>query len=291
MSDVRTIPALTFRTALGLGRVSNLPTVWSDVLAGIVIAGGSVAVPQAAIALIALSLLYTGGMFLNDAFDRDFDRAHRPERPIPSGRTSARTVFLAGFAQLALGVALLAACGIWAGVSGAALAAVIVVYDAWHKGNPASPVLMGCCRLLAYVCAAAAVVQGVPDLVWICGLVCLCYLIGLTFIAKQETLQRIGNLWPLAFLVAPLIYGIAKSQGHPLAWVLTIALGAWAAVFLLRLLRLGKPAIPRTVISLIAGISLVDAVFAAAQGTDGVAALAVASFALTLALQRWVSGT
>jgi len=291
MSGIRTIPALNFRTAVGLGRVSNLPTVWSNALAGIVIAGGSVAVPQAAIVLIALSLLYSAGMFLNDAFDREFDRAHRPERPIPAGQATARAVFLAGFAQLALGVALLAACGVWAGVSGAALAAVIVIYDAWHKGNPASPILMGCCRLLAYVCAAAAVVQGVPDLVWICGLVCLCYLIGLTYIAKQETLQRIGNLWPLVFLVAPLIYGIAMSRGHPLAWILTVALAVWVAVFVLRLLRLGKPAIPRTVISLIAGISLVDALFAAGQGANGVAALAVASFALTLALQRWVSGT
>jgi hypothetical protein len=291
MSSVRAIPDLNLRTAVGLGRVSNLPTVWSNALAGIVLAGGSVAVPRAAIVLIALSLLYTAGMFLNDAFDREFDRVHRPERPIPSGQTTARAVFVAGFAQLALGVVLLAACGIRAGASGVALAAVIVTYDAWHKGNPASPILMGCCRLLAYVCAAAAVAQDVPSSVVIAGLVCLCYLIGLTYIAKQETLQRIGNLWPLLFLVAPLIYGIVMSPGHPLAWILSAALTVWAAVFVLRLLRLGRPAIPRTVISLIAGISLVDALFAAAQHANGVAALAVAAFALTLALQRWVPGT
>ena len=55
MSSVRTIPALNFRTAVGLGRVSNLPTVWSNALAGIVLAGGSVEVPQTAIVLVALS--------------------------------------------------------------------------------------------------------------------------------------------------------------------------------------------------------------------------------------------
>ena len=282
---------MNFRTAVALGRVSNLPTVWSNALAGIVLASGSIAVPRAAAVLIALSLLYTAGMFLNDAFDREFDRVHRPERPIPSGETNARAVFMAGFAQLVLGAALLAACGAWAAASGVALAALIVLYDAWHKGNPASPILMGCCRLLAYVCAAAAVAQGVAGPVWIAALVCFSYLIGLTYIAKQETLQRMGNLWPILFLAAPLIYGIAMSSGHPIAWILTIAFTVWVAFFILRLLRLGRPAIPRTVISLIAGISLVDALFAATQDASGVAALAVAAFVMNLALQRWVSGT
>lgn len=282
---------MKFRTALALGRVSNLPTVWSNGLAGIVLVGGSLSGPATAAVLVGLTLFYVAGMFLNDAFDRDFDRMHRPERPIPSVQTTVRAVFIAGFAQLALGAALLAVCGYWAAASGVGLAAVIVLYDAWHKGNPASPLLMGCCRLLAYVCAAAAVAQTVTAPVWIAALVCFSYLIGLTYIAKQETLQRMGNLWPILFLVAPLIYGIAMSPGHPLAWAITVALGVWATYFVVHLLRVGRPAIPRTVISLIAGISLVDALFAAACDANGVAVLAIAAFAMTLALQRWVSGT
>lgn len=282
---------MNFNIALALGRVSNLPTVWSNALAGIVLAGSSIAPLPTVAALLGLSLLYTAGMFLNDAFDRDFDRVHRPGRPIPSGQISARTVFVAGFGQLLLGVAVLAFCGAWAAASAAALAAVIVVYDAWHKGNPASPALMGCCRLLAYACAAAAVAQVVATPVWIAALVCFAYLIGLTYIAKQETLQRMGNLWPLLFLVAPLIYGVVVSPGHPLAWVITIALAIWISVFVVRLVRLGKPAIPGTVISLIAGISLVDALFAAGHGANVVVMLAIAAFALTLGLQRWVAGT
>jgi hypothetical protein len=282
---------MKFSTALALGRVSNLPTVWSNALAGIVLAGGSIAAPQAAAALIGLSLLYIAGMFLNDAFDRDFDRRHRPERPIPSGRVTGQAVFTAGFAQLILGAGVLAACGAPAGSAGVALAAVIVLYDAWHKGNPASPALMACCRLLAYLCAAAAVVQTVPGQVWFAAMVCFSYLIGLTYIAKQETLHRIGSLWPLVFLAAPLVYGAALAPGHPLVVALTLLLLVWVGALVLRLLKQGRPAIPGTVVGLIAGISLVDALFAAAGDAPGVAALAVVAFGLTLCLQRWVAGT
>ena len=43
--------------------------------------------------MVALSLFYVGGMFLNDAFDREFDARSRPDRPIPSGQISGTSVF------------------------------------------------------------------------------------------------------------------------------------------------------------------------------------------------------
>ena len=61
--------------------------------------------------LVALSLFYVGGMYLNDAFDAGIDAVERPERPIPSGQVSAETVFAAGFGMLALGLAVL----LWVG--------------------------------------------------------------------------------------------------------------------------------------------------------------------------------
>ena len=91
--------------ALRLSRISNLPTVWTNVGVGALLAGGSLADPRLPLLMLALSLFYTGGMFLNDAFDREFDAQHRPERPIPSGQVSARQVFSFGFGMLALGMA------------------------------------------------------------------------------------------------------------------------------------------------------------------------------------------
>src|SRR5438552_468570 len=67
------------RTLLVLGRVSNLPTVWSNCLAAWLLAGGGLS-RRLGILCAAASLLYTGGMFLNDAFDVEFDRKYRTER-------------------------------------------------------------------------------------------------------------------------------------------------------------------------------------------------------------------
>jgi hypothetical protein len=286
---------MSWQTALALGRISNLPTVWTNVLAGIVLAGGLVngdlPIREALAALAGMSLLYTAGMYLNDAFDREFDRQHRPERPIPSGKVSATLVFAVGFALLGGGVAMLALCSARAALAAAVLAAVIVLYDVWHKGNPASPLLMGACRLLAYVAAGLAVAPAVPEGLWIAALVSLCWLIGLTYVAKQETMTRVGNLWPLLFLAAPVVYGAIHAGDRPVVLVLTIGLAAWATSLVLKLVRRGKPAIPQVVVGLIAGISLVDAMFAATNGAMVIAVLAVAAFGLTLGLQRWVSGT
>ena len=50
-------------------------------------------------------------MFLNDAFDQEFDRQRRQERPIPSGKISAGLVWRFGFGQLLVGILLLLGCG------------------------------------------------------------------------------------------------------------------------------------------------------------------------------------
>ena len=76
--------ARQLRTLLVLGRVSNLPTVWSNCLAGWWLSGGG-NFWKLPLLLLGISALYTGGMFLNDAFDADFDRQRRASRPIPSG--------------------------------------------------------------------------------------------------------------------------------------------------------------------------------------------------------------
>ena len=77
------------RALLVLGRVSNLPTVWSNCLAAWWLAGGGT-VERLPFLLLGATLLYTGGMFLNDAFDADFDNQYRKERPIPDQTKNGR---------------------------------------------------------------------------------------------------------------------------------------------------------------------------------------------------------
>src|SRR5690242_14805754 len=95
-------PGGRLRVLLVLGRVSNLPTVWSNCLAAWTLAGSGT--PKKFMFLSAgATLLYTGGMFLNDAFDVEFDRQYRPERPIISGQISARSVWVIAAVLLLLG--------------------------------------------------------------------------------------------------------------------------------------------------------------------------------------------
>ena len=202
---------MNLAVALRLGRVSNLPTAWTNTLAGIVLAGGHVADPRTLLLIAALSLFYVAGMYLNDAYDAEIDARERPERPIPSGQVGAGTVLTAGFGMMALGLALLAwigygavaGTGLGPVMGGLGLGAAIVLYNRRHKDNPLSPVLMGICRVLVYVTAGLAVAPELPTPLWIGAFLLLCYLIGLTYVAKQETLGEVRNLWPLLFLGAP----------------------------------------------------------------------------------------
>ena len=290
-------PALS--VALKLGRISNLPTVWTNTLVGVTLAGGSALDPRLPLLLVALSLLYIGGMFLNDAFDREFDARSRPERPIPSGQVSAATVFGAGFGMLAIGVFVLVLAGAavtggtgWRpALAGTALGAAIVLYDAWHKNNPLSPVLMGVCRLLVYITAGVAISATLGMDLLIAAAMLLSYLIGLTYTAKREHLNELGSVWPLAALAVPVIYGAALAVSTPLVWPFLLLFTS-CIVYALRLLRRrARGDVPRAVVSLIAGISLLDAVILCAAGAPALAAVALAAFALTLAMQKLVSGT
>ena len=88
---------------LDLGRVANWPTVWSNCLAAWILAGAGFSaeetmglyelsgifsvhvqrlwIPLLLIPIAAATLLYIGGVALNDAFDANFDKEHRSERP------------------------------------------------------------------------------------------------------------------------------------------------------------------------------------------------------------------
>jgi 4-hydroxybenzoate polyprenyltransferase len=291
--------AASFSVVLKLGRISNLPTVWTNTLVGVTLAGGSVADPRLPLLLAALSLFYIGGMFLNDAFDREFDARSRPERPIPAGLVSAATVFSAGFGMLAAGVFLLVLTGVastagtgWRpAVAGVALGASIVLYDAWHKNNPLSPVLMGLCRLLVYLTAGLAISATLGTDLLVASLMLLSYLIGLTYTAKREHLNELGSIWPLSALAVPVIYGVFLAWSTPLVWLFVLPFSG-CIVYALRLLRRrARGDVPRAVVSLIAGISLLDAVILCGAGAPALAVVAVAAFALTLAMQKLVSGT
>ena len=279
-------------TLLKLGRVSNLPTVWTNVLAAAVLANGPWRSWRFAIVLVAMTLFYVGGMYLNDYFDRAFDAHERPERPIPAGEISAAAVAGVGYGMLALGVGLVAVTGPAAAVLGILLALVILGYDRLHKGNPRAPVVMGVCRALVYFGTAAALVGSVRTTVTVAAVALLAYVAGLTYVARQESLDRVGNLWPLLLLAAPLAVSPSALvvDGISMAVYLALAAAGGYAIYLL-VKRPMVGAVSRAVGVLIAGISLVDAAFLAGLGATVPAMIAAIGFIATLALQKFIAGT
>jgi UbiA prenyltransferase family len=283
---------VSFATLLRLGRVSNLPTVWTNVLAGTVLAGAEWESWRTGAVLLAMTLFYVGGMYLNDYFDRSVDARERPERPIPAGDIAPETVAAIGFGLLFAGVVLLFGLGVGAAISGVLLAVAIVGYDAFHKGNPLAPLVMGLCRALIYGTAAAAAVASVTGTVWLAALALLAYVAGLTYAARQENLDQVGNLWPLLLLAGPIVLALPAVYQGPIAFVLYLMLVGWTVygVYLLAK-RPMAGAVSRAVGFFIAGVSLVDAALLASAGAIPAALIATAGFAATLALQRSIAGT
>lgn len=288
-------PALLVR----MGRVSNLPTVVTNALAGLVLAG---AVPDGRVLIataIAAALLYVAGMVLNDVYDADIDARERPERPIPAGEVSRREATAYGYALLLAGVALAGASGMilaptpnpWPGIAAAITAALVVFYDLRHKGNPLAPLVMGLCRVGVYAIAGAWALPRPAPALWLGASLLCAYVLGLTHVARFENERAVVRAWPRIFLYAPLVWTLWRGWDSLFATAISVTLALWIARAI-DLVERGKPTHIRAgVVALIAGIALLDAAFLAAAGQDRLAMLALAGFMATLALQKQIAGT
>ena len=219
------------RAYLLLARVSNLPTIWTNVLAGTIVSGVAFVWADVGRLCLAISVLYTAGMFLNDAFDRAFDARDRPDRPIPAGDVSAREAFATGWILLAAGLLLVAAGGnpasfMW----GTVLAAAIVLYNYSHKHNPLGPIVMGVCRGLVYCVAAAS--SAVTPAVAAAATALMVYVAMLTWIAKH-----VGRspAWSIPIFIAGIsIVDAAVIAASGGGWLVWIALAGFPATLLMQ---------------------------------------------------------
>jgi hypothetical protein len=276
------------RDWLQLARVSNTPTVVSNTVAGAALVEGGAPAGDVAVVAVAMALFYTAGMVLNDVLDLAVDRRERPERPLPSGRVSVRAALFAAVGLLAAGEILLAILGWKPAVAGLGLVALIVLYDAWHKGNALSPVLMAACRAMVYVVAGLAIAGALGGELWGAAALLLVYVVGLTQVAKAEG-NGIAARWPVVAVLAPAVYW-AKELPDAAVALLIAAFLVWAGYALW--LVLARRRIGAGVVALIAGIAIYDALVVAGAGGGAVAvAVCAAAFAVTIALQTKIAGT
>ncbi|WP_157960349.1 UbiA family prenyltransferase [Marinimicrobium alkaliphilum] len=213
------------KTLLTLCRVSNLPTVWMNILCAAALAGALIDHPGGlALVLIAVSAFYAAGMSFNDYCDRHWDAERQPFRPIPSGRIGARTALRITLGLFALGfVCLYLAPHPRAPLAGAALVGVILLYDWLHKRHWATVGLMALTRLGVYLVAAVALTGEIPALVWLVGALQGLYTLAVTAVARWEN----HRIRPYPFPVIPwmiaamgLLDGLVLAIAlHP-AWLL-----------------------------------------------------------------------
>jgi hypothetical protein len=281
-----------FRTLLLLGRVSNLPTVWSNCFAGWWLSGGGNFWKLPPL-LLGVSALYTAGMFLNDAFDAEFDQQRRASRPIPAGKIPLETVWRFGWAWLGLGIFCLLFLGKVAALLALILALCILIYNAAHKVVTASPWLMGACRFWVYVIAGTTGAKGLNGWpVW-CGAALALYVVGLSYVARRESFRGPVPYWPLLLLMAPI--GLAllmdKDGAQKPALFVSVILALWMARSTRTIFQGGGINVGRVVSALLAGIVFVDWLAVAPQCPQWLGAAFIFLFGVTLLLQRFIPAT
>ena len=294
-----------FKALLLLGRVSNLPTIWSNCLASWLLAGGTLLettdLQRFSWLIVGTTLLYLAGMFLNDAFDVRFDKEHRTERPIPSGAISAKAVWVWGIIQMVIGLGCLVWIGPVVAVCAFALAGSVLWYDWIHKRITWSPLIMGLCRLSLYVLAGVVAAEsptaslGLP--VILSALALWGYIVGLSNIARHEATGGNVNSWPSWLLVLPLAIAFTLPGllvDGEVNWnrliIAACLYSLWVGRSLLFSFKVMIPQHGRTVSGLLAGIVLFDFMLAANQEIH-MGAVFLGLFALALLFQRYIPAT
>lgn len=277
---------MKLRDLLELCRMSNLPTVWSNVVAGFAIGLATSTVSASdgsyldelfknftsskwwldglllASQLIGISLIYCGGMVLNDFWDRSVDAKERPTRPIPSGRVKPWQAAAAAICLLLSGFIL---CGGWAApetigtakgwdqfgphlIGLTCLTLLVVLYNLIHQASAAGVVVMGLCRALAFITPALLFAHSPCD-------------------------TALNGIWILAPAAALLIYTVfisivARNEMKP----------NWFGG-------------PKTVMNMIAAMPLLDAMWLIVMGLWPASLFCVACAGMTKLAHRKVAGS
>lgn len=298
----------TLRALLILGRVSNLPTVWSNCLAGWFLGWGNfdfntLRKPGFALLILAATMFYIAGMLLNDACDVDWDRAHRPERPIPSGAIESRTVWCLGIGGLAIGMGIAGGLGKVTAIIGLLLMNCILIYNFIHKRTAWSVLFMGGCRALLVLLAGAMayaesgrklpflLCEEAGALTWAAAALAT-YVIGLSCMARAESQPDAVDWWPALLMISPVIPSILIHDGklRDNALLLCAVLSLWIFRNLRFAFAMNPRQVGRAVGGWLAGIVIVDMLAVAAAPREA-GAVFLALFILALLLQKKVPAT
>lgn len=281
---------------LETGRVSNLPTVWSNILLAYTLSSPILLVGHFLLFCLAGSLLYLGGCFLGDLRDVEFDRKHKPQRPIPAGVLQKNKVLWLTICFFFSSNALLA----WISpnresflLGAGCLNAVIICYALWHKKSPwlGLPLIAGCRLFLVLGIAVLGI--GVPEIsVFASAGAVAIYTCCFASVARSESSTKkisAPNLLKCLMLILPFVAFLdwQQAQQHLILFALFYLP---YLLWLLGAFRFIQKEKGRYVSQCLAGFALLDASLLAAQGSLN-ALLCLGLFALALFLQQFTPAT
>jgi 4-hydroxybenzoate polyprenyltransferase len=205
-------PSSKFRDWASMARLPNIPTVWSNVFTGWIFGLGSFysEANWFVWAFLMATMLYVGGTILNDWHDANYDRQHRPERPIPSGRVSRPWAGIVAALLLGLGAGLSFMLGMY-GISENCLfflLPLILLYTYVHKPFPLiGGIVMGLCRVALGFLVGPHIISSPPGIsfevisvLWLLAL--FFYVCTISWIAIGESVawRRKTVVWMLTAL-------------------------------------------------------------------------------------------
>jgi len=252
---------------LATSRVANIPSVVSNVFAGIVIGlladhtGQNTPGPTYLIGLpLAGVLLYVAGNFLNDWMDRSWDVQHRPERALPRGLFPSGLYLAASILLHLAGIGLACFVDQTSGIVAAAIAFWIVVYTLIHKRTAWGVIPMGLCRALLPVMGCVAFFPYV-DKVWPAACALLVHIMGLSLAARHEAMKEPPKSVAIMSRILLLATALFAAWGAKLLWADRPSILAGVVPYLIwtsLCLRTWRKPVPLLVSRLLAGIPLVD---------------------------------
>ena len=140
-------PLITF---LKIGRISNLPTVFSNVALAFFLSGNTSFISLSSFFLLS-SFFYIGGIYFSDWRDSDFDLKHSKENHFSSFGISEKNLLSLSLLFLSLGFLIYLPFSTKIGIFFALLLlSSILAYGFWHK-KKFGFLLLGFCRSFLYL--------------------------------------------------------------------------------------------------------------------------------------------
>lgn len=223
---------MRLKSVLALCRVSNLPTIWMNVITASIIVSSvqdhTISWGVIAIIALAISAFYCGGMSLNDVCDYTWDKEHQPYRPIVQNKVSLTQAKTITWILFAIGFGLLALAPSVKGVIYAlVLFAIIYGYNLFHKKHASSVLLMAGARAMVFCVTAQALAGELNKWIALAATLQFIYTLILTLVGRHESKRGRPYSGPV---IPRMIAGMAILDGMVLA---VLVAPMWLAVGIL----------------------------------------------------------